>query len=180
LQAFFGAGGDVLFAAKERGATFVYRVKEDGSDLQKVIPTPVYFLFGVSPDGKWIAVWVPGSSEEMQNAVMVYPVGGGFPTLICGTCPGRDTFFPPVVSWSPHRKLFYLSFWEQFTYAVPLRPGQILPPLPASGIRSQEDAAALPGARTFPVRGAFAGPNASVYAFIKVATQRNIYRVPVP
>ena len=37
----------------------------------------------------------------------------------------------------------------------------------------------MPGARTFPVPGAFAGPNPSIYAYSKVSAQRNIYRVPV-
>jgi hypothetical protein len=61
-----------------------------------------------------------------------------------------------------------------------LKPGQMLPALPASGIRTEKDVAALPGARPIPQREAFAGPNPSLYAFTRVATQRNIYRVPVP
>ena len=63
---------------------------------------------------------------------------------------------------------------------VPLRPGQILPLLPPAGIRSSEDAAAVPGARAFAVPGAFAGPTPSVYAYSKVSKQRNIFRVAVP
>jgi serine/threonine protein kinase/Tol biopolymer transport system component len=180
LQAFFGASGDVFFAAQEREGTFIYRVKEDGSDSTKVIPTAVYFLYGVSPDGKHVAAWVTGPTDETANAVMVYPVEGGSPTMICGTCGGRDSELPQFVSWSPDGKLLYLSIWGQATYAVPLRPGQILPALPAGGIQSVEDVAALPAARPFPVPGAFASPDPSVYAYSKVSAQRNIYRVPVP
>ena len=77
LRAFFGSGGDVFFAAQEKGGTFIYQVKEDGSGLKKVIPQPVYFLYGVSPDGKYVAAWVDGSTEETANAVFVYPVDGG-------------------------------------------------------------------------------------------------------
>ena len=40
--------------AEEKGAIFIYRVKEDGSELQKMIPTPMLFPFGVSPDGRWV------------------------------------------------------------------------------------------------------------------------------
>jgi hypothetical protein len=65
-------------------------------------------------------------------------------------------------------------------YAIPLRPGQMLPPIPASGFRSKEDVAALPGARLIPEQGTFPGPNPSLYAFTKLATHRNIYRVRVP
>ncbi len=71
LQAFFGARGEVFFAAQEKEGTFIYRVKEDGSDLQRVIPHAVYFLYGVSPDGKYVAAWVTGSTEETANAVLV-------------------------------------------------------------------------------------------------------------
>ena len=118
---------------------------------------------------------------------MVYPVGGGSPTLVCGAC-GADNFVrrlersgprPSVLSWSPDGKFLYLNF-QGSIYAIPLRPGQVLPPLPPSGFRTEQDVAALPGARLIPEREAFAGPNPSVYAFTKFATQRNIYRIPVP
>ena len=38
----------------------------------------------------------------------------------------------------------------------------------------------LASARLIPEQGAFPGTNPSIYAFTKVATHRNIYRVPVP
>ena len=44
----------------------------------------------------------------------------------------------------------------------------------------KEEVARLPGARLIPEKGAFHGANAFIYAFTKVATHRNIYRVPVP
>jgi hypothetical protein len=56
----------------------------------------------------------------------------------------------------------------------------MLPPIPPSGFRSKEDVAALPGARLIPEPGAFPGPNPSIYAFTKVSTHRNIYRVSLP
>jgi hypothetical protein len=56
----------------------------------------------------------------------------------------------------------------------------MLPPIPVSGFRSKEDVAALPGARLIPEQGTFPGPNPSLYAFTKLATHRNIYRVRVP
>ena len=147
VRAFFGARTDLFFVAEDDGAKFVYRLKQDGSDLQKVIPIPVLSLFGVSPDGHWIAVWMTGSTLETRNAVMVYPVDGGTPALICGTCAAGDLFFPPLVSWAPDGTRLYLSFWEQATYAVPLGPSQVLPTLPPGGIRSLDDVAALPGAQ---------------------------------
>jgi hypothetical protein len=136
--------------------------------------------FSVSPDGKWV---VTQGSGDMAMAVMVHPVDGGSPTLICGSCVGGPHVIErsraPRVSWSPDGKFFYLNFRE-FIYAIPLRPGQMLPPLPAAGFRSKNDVAALPGVRLIPEHEAFPGPNPSIYAFIKLATHRNIYRVSAP
>jgi Tol biopolymer transport system component/DNA-binding winged helix-turn-helix (wHTH) protein len=180
-KAYFGAGGYVFLRSEENGARFAYRVKEDGSELQKIVridaPTS---LFSASPDGKWIVI--PGSTDEMTWPAMVYPVGGGSPKLLCVLCDSSNDVErtgSPAVSWSPDGKFLYLKF-QEFIYAIPLRPGQMLPPIPASGFRSKDDVAALPGARLIPERGAFPGPNPSIYAFTKVATHRNIYRVPVP
>jgi Tol biopolymer transport system component len=183
LQAFFGAEQDVFFAAQEKDGTYVYRVSEDGSGLQKVIQQAVYFLYGVSPDGKSVAVWAAGSTEESANAVMMYPVNGGSPTTICSNqCAYRSgTWLPQEVSWSPDGKLLYLALMGgSAVFAVPLRPGQALPALPPGGLRSVGDAIALPGAKPFPVPGAIPGPDPSTYAYPKFTAHRNVYRVAVP
>ena len=111
------------------------------------------------------------------RSVVVYPAGGGSPTLICSTCANRAQ----VVSWSRDGKFIYLHETPaRQTFAIPLRPGQILLPLPASGIRSPGlDANALPGARLIKQQRAFPSAKPSVYAFTKVTTQRNIYRISV-
>jgi eukaryotic-like serine/threonine-protein kinase len=180
-KAYFGAGGYVVFMGEEKAAKFVYRVKEDGSGLQKIVRIDsVGSLFSPSPDGKWVVI--SGSTSETAWPAMVYPVGGGSPRLLCVPCDsGNDVEHvgPPGVSWSPDGKFIYLKFQESI-YAIPLRPGQILPPIPVSGFRSKEDLAALPGSLLIPEPGAFPGPNPSIYAFSKGATHRNIYRVPVP
>src|SRR5262249_42293963 len=135
----------------------------------------------VSPDGKWVVVM--GPTGKALGAVVVYPVSGGSPTLICGTCAQAPNFErgppPPYVTWSPDAKFLYLNF-EGSIYAIPLRPGQTLPPIPPSGFRTRKDLAALPGVRLLPEPEAIAGPNPSIYAYPRFATQRNIYRVPVP
>jgi hypothetical protein len=133
-------------------------------------------------------VVVSDPTDEMVGGVMLYPVGGGSPTLVCRSCATGDNVVrrlertgphPSALSWSPDGQFVYINF-QASIYAIPLRAGHVLPPLPASGLRTEEDVAALPGARLIPQHGAFAGPNPSVYAFTKVAMQHNIYRVPVP
>jgi serine/threonine protein kinase len=180
-QAFFGADDDVVFGAAEGEGAVIYRVRPDGTDLRKAISHRVHYgPFSVSPDGNHVAAWVQGSTEATARSVVVFPLNGGAPTTVCGTCAGRDSEFPQPVTWSPDGKFVYLSFWGNGTFAIPLRANQMLPPLPAEGIRAVEEAAALPGAQPLPIANAFAGPNPTVYAYSKASAQRNIYRVPVP
>jgi eukaryotic-like serine/threonine-protein kinase len=180
-NAYFGGGGYVLFVGEENGTKFFYRVKEDGSELQKIVRIDsAASVFSASPDGTWVVI--PGSSDEMTWPALVYPVNGGLPKILCVPCAnGNDVerTGPPGVSWSPDGKFLYLKFPESI-YAIPLRPGQMLPLIPSSGFRSKEDLAGLPDVRLIPEKGAFPGPTPSIYAFTKVVTQRNIYRVSVP
>jgi hypothetical protein len=88
---------------------------------------------------------------------------------------------PPCVSWSPNGRFLYLNDRRAGQiYALPIPPGLNLPPLPAGGIASAKDVAALPGARVIRERYAFVGADPSVYAFFRVTAQRNIYRIRVP
>ena len=64
------------------------------------------------------------------------------------------------------------------TYTIPLAPGQHVPALPHSGLTTITEAAQLPGAETIAER-AYVGGNRSIYAFPRVTTHRNIYRITV-
>jgi Tol biopolymer transport system component len=178
FAAYFGAPGDVVFAATEEiGGAFIYRVKDDGSELQKLIPTPNLAVFAVSPDGRWISAETP----SQFGATMVYPAGGGPPTLICGSCnpPQGTDMVPPRLSWTADGRFLFLIL-AGATFAIPLPPGQVLPPIPAGGFQSKEAVAAVPGARLISEESVYPGPDPSIYASMKVSTHRNIYRVPVP
>jgi Tol biopolymer transport system component len=179
LHAFFGAGRDVFFAAQENDSTAIYRVQDDGTGLQKLaLPHPVYLLYGVSPDGQHIAAWANGLTEDTANAVIVYSVRDGTPTIVSKTGGFRGDV--PFLSWSADGAFVYFTIWAQAMFAVPLRRGEILPRLPPDGIQTAKDAADLPRARQFPVPEAFVGPNPSFYAYAKLTAQRNIHRVTVP
>ena len=176
FNGFFGADDEILYSAG--GA--VYQVKQDGSNLHKAIPDPALYLSDVSPDGKYIAVSVPALAEETgSGATAVYPLDGGAPIPIC-ICGNRAPDAPQPVTWSRDGKFFYISLvGGQDVYSIPLRPGQVVPPLPPKGIHSAEEASRLPGAKLLPVPGEFPGPNPSIYAFPKFTSQRNIYRIPL-
>ena len=176
-QAFFGAPGEVVFGSQDNAAPFVYRVDEDGSALRHMIDTPMLMPSAVSPDGRWVVAQTPNQFGD----TIVYPAGGGSSIRVCGNC-GQPQGVEPIpagLSWTPDGRFVYLKFADS-TFAIPLQPGQMLPPTPASGLPSKDAVAGLPGARLVSEHSVYPGPNPSIYAFTKVATQRNIYRVPVP
>jgi eukaryotic-like serine/threonine-protein kinase len=178
VRALFDPKGGVFFVGGERGSPFLWHVQEDGSQLRKLASMPVIFIYSVSPDGKAVALWV-------GDSVIVYPVEGGNPIRVCSRCAtaGEENrgVTPSLVSWSPDGNFLYLhAATTRKTYVVPLRAGQLLPQLPAAGISSMEAAANLPGAVTISQQRAFVGPNPSAYAFPRVTTHRNIYRIHLP
>lgn len=183
LQAFLTIDGEIFFAAQEKDGTFVYRVNQNGSGFRKALPSAVFVLYGVTPDGRHLVVWEQGPSTNQGNVATMYPVDGGAPTVLCARdCAFRtDGSAPQLVSWSPDAKFLYLALMGgTAVFAVPLPQGAMLPPWPPGGLQSIEDAAALPGARPFAASGAFPGPNPSTYAYQKYTAHRNIYSVPVP
>jgi eukaryotic-like serine/threonine-protein kinase len=177
--AYFTANDDVIFLGEEQpGVTFLYRVKQDGSGLQKIARS--HYLYGVSPDGKWVSSWEEGATDETRNSVVIRPVGGGSAIQMCGKCAGAGApYAPPIVTWSRDQKYLFMHA-AGGTYALPIPPGETVPHLPPTGLNDAADLAALPAARSDAPPGAFTGTDPTVYAFTRITTQRNIYRVPVP
>jgi serine/threonine protein kinase/Tol biopolymer transport system component len=174
VTAFFGADGEVIFGGQAQ--YYVFRIKEDGRELQKVMTAPMNPL-AVSPDGQWIAVQDPTA----WSALTVYPAAGGAPVRLCDRCapPWGTLPMPVFIGWTPDSKVLYWNV-ANATYAIPLTPGRMLPPIPPGGIQSKEGVAALPGARLIAEQERMVpGPNPATYAYVKVSTQRNIYRIPV-
>ena len=174
--AFFGAAGEVIIGSAGQNEYYVYRIKDDGSELQKAITTPLLPI-AVSPDGQWIAVQDPTA----WGALIMHPAAGGPAVRLCDLCapPWGTNPMPFYIGWTPDSRFVYWTFGNA-TYAIPLPPGRTVPTIAAGGIQSREGVAALPGAQLISEQDhTVPGPNPSMYAFVKVSTQRNIYRVPV-
>jgi hypothetical protein len=83
--------------------------------------------------------------------------------------------------WDSTGKFAYLSFpgLSQNTYAIPVIHDLGLPKIPPAGYPDIED---IPNAKTnaaipWEVKSAV---SRSVYAYIRVNTRRNLYRIPLP
>ena len=171
-SAMFGPSGEIFFRRIEGSSGFVYRVRPDGTGLRKALEQPVFAVSGISPDGRWIEAWAPLPGNK-PAAVQVFPLDGGTPVLI-----GSNTW----LQWSPGGDTLWISggaITDGRTYIIPLRRGQVLPPIPAGGFRSEQEVALLKGARSIDATGA-PGPSPDVYAFYRGTIQRNLYRIPIP
>ena len=176
VRARFGRSGDIYFVGGEQGESYFWRMKQDGTGLQKIVSTPVMYLYSISPDEKWAGIW-EGSD------VVVQPLDGSAPTMVLpgGGTAGEENrgVTPPLVSWSPDMKHVYLHepSWERHTYAIPLLDGRALPSLPKGGLGTEKEVAALVGAKLLPQARASGGAQPGEYIYVKVTTQRNIYRI---
>jgi Tol biopolymer transport system component len=173
---FFESQGELIFRAVEEKASYLERIKPGGEGRGRVIPGTIIFLYDVSPDGRWAVVRIPVTGEEITIAAVAVPLQGGPPVRIC---PGSG-----LVQWARDGRLLYIAEVSgkktNRTLVLPIAPGKGLPELPAGGIRSFEEGAALPGARVIARAGLAPGPDPSAYAYTKTTVHRNLFRIPLP
>jgi eukaryotic-like serine/threonine-protein kinase len=164
---------EIFFRGNDGTDGFVYRVGVDGRGLRRALEHPILTLFDVSPDGQWIVGWARLAGNGFVSNY-AFPAKGGPPVRLGD---------PINLQWSAGGESLSLSelpFAEGKSYIIPLSPGRSLPPIPVNGFRSGQEVGRLAGARTIDVLDAVPGPSPGVYAFARIATQRNLYRIPIP
>jgi eukaryotic-like serine/threonine-protein kinase len=182
----FARNGEILFSMKEGAFNYIFRVKEDGTDLRKAIPDPVARLISVSPDDQWIVATIDSGNSDRSQIVSGYPMRGGPPRVLCRVCAvGSWEIDPPIVSWSLDQKSMYISLThtgandKPKTIVIPLNPGDALP-TSWSELVTNTKLPRMPGVRVLDLPSVFPGPDASNYAFWRFSTQRNLYRISLP
>jgi hypothetical protein len=171
---FFGVDGQILFRQSDGQANYLLRMNRDGSGRTKVVPRSILSIMSVSPDGLWVAALVSVDGGAARFAEMAIPTAGGEPKRICsGFC---------AAQWAPDmRHLYVILNVRQAgqTIVIPVPEGQALPDLPAGGIRSVHDGIKLSDDLIVAQHELAPGPSPSVYAYVKTAMHRNLFRVPV-
>ncbi len=174
----FTPAGDIVFRASERNANFLYRMKPDGTGRERLLPNPILDITAISPDGAFVLAGAPVADEDMPAGLVAFSLHGGVAQRICGVCSGR---------WTPDSKYLVLFWWgsgamnaSRKTFAIPLRDGRMLPPLPPNGIRSRSELDSIPGLRVIDQPFAVLGPGLETYAFMRTSVHRNLYRIPLP
>jgi len=177
----FGSGGEIFFRGIEGNFAFVYRVRDDGTGLQKLSDQPVAGLAGISPDGHWLVVKVPGT--EVSSTVAL-PVHQNSPAQVIATA--ALSYGDLEVHWSRDAKSIYLRMpvnaeeWAAGrTYVLPLVKGSMWPKMPLNGFQSEADITKVTGS-TLLSEFDCPGPTPETYAFARMTVQRNLFRVPIP
>jgi eukaryotic-like serine/threonine-protein kinase len=169
---FFLPDGDIVFRAIEGDTNFLYRVRANGSDRQKISSRPVLDAFAVSPDGRWFVVAAPAPDRERVARVVAFSVDGSTTVTLCETyC---------SLTWDTSGKFVYLSFalMHEGTYLLPVLHDTGLPKLPRTGIAVNDDLKHATTAAEIPqVVESAVGP--TLYAFTRQSTRRNLYRIPL-
>jgi eukaryotic-like serine/threonine-protein kinase len=178
----FGREGEILFrrtegSRLERTVGSIYRVRLDGSGVEKASEQPVLLSSFPSSDHRWLEVWAPQAGDGPPTFELL-PLDGGQPVVL-----GAAVAF----QWSPDGETLAVAspfgaiMPPERAYFIPLRKGQALPPIPAGGFHTEKEIADLPGARKIDDVGqVWLGPGNDVYAFYRGAVQRNLYRIPLP
>jgi serine/threonine protein kinase len=157
----FGAKDELVFQQLDKKTNYLYRVKQDGTGLERITETPILDKTRVSPDGEWVLGFV----AEGPVAISVHD--------------GTTRKIPGGV-WSLDGKFFYVQAraGNSITsagkmYAIPVPPGKSFPELSAS----ESDWAKMPGVQVIPHGVISPGPDPSVYAFTRTELKRNLFRI---
>ena len=177
----FGSSGEIFFRGLEGNSAFVYRIRDDGTGLQKVFDQPIAGLVGISPDGQWLVVKVPGTDG---STLVALPLHKGSPLRVIATV--GISFSDTDVRWSGDAKSIYLrlpvnaeSWAAGKTYVLPLVKGSMWPKMPLEGFHSEADITKVPGSAMLSEFDC-PGPTPETYAFARMTVQRNLFRVPLP
>jgi eukaryotic-like serine/threonine-protein kinase len=145
-QVSFGAPGELVFRSLAEGNALA-RIKTDRTSFER-IPTVSFLDKGdVSPDGEWVIIHAPATSDDPVMETLAVPIRGGVPRTVCRSDSDNCT-----AGWSPDGNFFYVGSdrktspsFPRRTFAIPVPAGKALPDLSLGGITDRRRAVSLPG-----------------------------------
>lgn len=173
----FAADGDIVFRMSDGTVNYLARMGRDGSNRRKAAPSRIATIHTASPGGQWVAALAPPPDGGAGYPMMAIPTAGGPPRIIC----------PHYchVRWSPDGRFLYVQIERPSrtgageSVAIPLTSDEWPPAFPAGGIRSTDDALAIPGARRVAHGLLIPSVDPATFAFVKTTMHRNLFRIPV-
>ncbi len=177
---YFGPHDEVLFRLAEGSSFYLAAMQRDGKGRRKVFPDRIVEINGISANRRFIEVGgilpsQPGTAGRPELAV---PLDGGAPRPMCDCAGG--------IAWAPDGRYLYVQIASATsggspgkTVAIPVPPGQTLPPLPENAIRNPAEWAKVPGVKIVNHDGIAPGPDPSTYAYVKSTGHANLFRIPL-
>jgi Tol biopolymer transport system component len=165
--------GNIYFRAAEGGTNYLYRMKEDGSNRVRALPSSIIGSHGLSPDGHWAVVGRASSASATAPDLAAVPLDGGTPV------PLSNEHCEAI--WGNQGKTFALLFYERRagkTLLFQLTPVNGVPSLPPEGVKPTDSLENLKGAKVVD-KIIVPGPNPGQYAYLLQSVHRNLYRVPL-
>lgn len=165
----FLPGGDLIFRSSEGGSNYIYRMKADGTDRRKINLQRILDISAVSPDGRWVAAGAPNPDEQFTASLNAFAVDGGATVPLCpGYC---------FVNWDASGKYMYLVYPEVLgadTYIIAVKDDVDLPVklAHADEVKNRKDIKSVPWFVQ-------SGNGPSTYAYVRVTTRSNLYRIPL-
>jgi eukaryotic-like serine/threonine-protein kinase len=173
----FGRDDEIVFRVIERNSALMYRIRANGDGREKLTEARGTAWGTVSPDGAWVSC---AGCDAGKNS-MYSTTSGRAPLPIL---PSAET---ARLRWSADGQDVFVSiqygqasaFGTGRTYVLPLAAGSVLPRMPSGGFGAESEIAAEPGVEAIPYGDVAPGPTASVYAYSRETTTRNLYRIPL-
>ncbi|HSL20256.1 MAG TPA: protein kinase [Vicinamibacterales bacterium] len=178
-QVSFGVADELIVRSIQASGNRVVRISKDGVRREQIDGPPVHEKGQVSPDGRWVIVYSPGSGADEPVATFAVPIGGGAARRVC--IPYCD------VGWSPDGRHFTVGVnldlatgAPRRTLVVPLEEASSLPELPDPGVHAIFEYAALanrPDVRTLQHGDVSIGSDPATYVFTKADFHTNLFRI---
>jgi len=165
--------GNIYFRASEGGSNFLYRMKEDGSDRVRALPSSIISSHGLSPDGHWAVVGQVSSTSAVAADVVAAPLDGGIPVTISHEL--------SEVIWGNQGKILAILLHERGagkTVLFQVAAVNGVPSLPPDGVDLTDRPETLKGAKVMD-HLIVPGPNPGQYAYLRQSVHRNLYRIPL-
>jgi eukaryotic-like serine/threonine-protein kinase len=176
----FGPGSELIVRALGDRSNNLERVSSDGRLRERIGTFAVLNMMPTSPDGEWVVVFTTGGEAAGATRTVAIPVRGGAPVTICSQACASG--------WSSDGRLFYVTVrgvgglglsTVGRTLVIPVRPGQHLPELPATGVPLDSEWSGPPGTQIIDRANLAFGPDPSTYLYVKSDLQRNLFRIPL-
>ena len=148
-------------------------MKTDGTSRRKITSERILDVNSVSPDGRWVVASTTSSDEDNPASIRAFAVDGSAVVPLCG----RWCLF----RWDTTGKSAYLFFpgLSKDSYSIPVIHDLGLPKIPPAGFAGIKD---IPNEKTNSAIPWFveSAVSRSVYAYSRVNTRRNLYRIHLP